>query len=490
MHDADSILTQHTFPENWQNPEGGNYDLVCLGGGPAGLMAAVVAVTLGGKVALVERRGLGGDCLHHGCIPSKALIVTARRHFQCHAASDLRHDRSTVDCDSAFDEVRTTRAEFGRHDSAARLSRKGIDVFLGSGRFIDRRSLKVGDRRLFFRRCIIATGSEPACPSIPGLTQVPFHTSRTVFSLPQIPSGILVVGGGPVGCELAQAFRRLGSQVWLITRGPLLPREDATVSAVIASRFDAEGIDVFTNSEILRVSREGDQTRLEIRTAQLQRTLKAEALLVATGRSRSLDDLRLNCAGVGHSAQGIQVNDRLQTANPRIYAAGDCIGQQAHTHAADAMARICVQNAFFWGRKRLSQLVIPRTTFTDPEVAHVGLTRRTARQRGITADHFREDFRRIDRSVLEREQTGFAEIHCRHKTGHILGASIVGPRAGELIGVIALMISNRIPLRGLAKTIQCYPTHSGILKALADRYTRSRLTPARERLLRFLIQRS
>ena len=257
---------------------------------------------------------------------------------------------------------------------------------------------------------------------------------------------------------------------------------------MVESQFRTEGIDIFTHSEILRISEDKQTKQIEIRTTDTTHKLKAEALLIATGRTPPLNELELQRADVAFDRHGIQVDDRLQTTNRRIYAAGDCIGKMAYSHAAEAMARICIQNAFFWGRKKLSQLVIPRTTFTEPEVAHVGLTRREAEQQGIALDHFREDFQRVDRAVLEGTSAGYAEIHCRQGTDRILGASIIGPRAGELIGVVTLMLANRIPLRSLAKTIQCYPTHSGILKTLADQYTKTRLTPTRARLLSFLLR--
>ena len=488
MYSEDTVLQQLTFPADWENPQSGNYDLVCIGAGPAGLIAAMIGAGLGGRVALVEKQGLGGDCLHHGCVPSKALIATARHHRQVRNLLEPSSNPFDLYGKAAFNAMRSTRAQLGHHDSASRLSEMGIDVFLGTGQFRDPQSVTVGDRTLDFRRCIIATGSQPACPAIPGLDGVTFHTNHTIFALPQAPPSILIIGGGPMGCELAQTFRRLGSEVSLVTRGALLPKEDEPVSALVESQFQAEGMTILTHSEILRVSAGHLNKEVEIRTAGSTQNIKAEALLVATGRIPSLGKLELQRAEIAFDRRGIQVDDRLQTTNRRVYAAGDCIGKMANTHAADAMARICIQNAFFWGRKKLSRLIVPRTTFTDPEVAHVGITRREAAQREIALDHFREDFQHIDRAVLEGNPTGYAEIHCRRGTDQILGASIVGPQAGELIGVITLMLANRLPLRSLAKTIQCYPTHSGILKTLADQYTKTQLTPLRARLLRFLLQ--
>jgi pyruvate/2-oxoglutarate dehydrogenase complex dihydrolipoamide dehydrogenase (E3) component len=317
-------------------------------------------------------------------------------------------------------------------------------------------------------------------------------TNETVFSLRELPRRLVVIGGGPIGCELAQAFRRFGSQVTLIQRGErLLPRDEPAAAEVLARQFQRESIDVLVSALPVRAEAAAGAKRLIVRTAAGEKTIEADAILVAAGRTPNVDSLDLAAAGVRHSNRGVEVNDFLQTANPRIFAAGDIAGSYQFTHAADAMARICIQNAFFslagLGRKRLSRLVVPWTTYTDPEIAHVGLTPKMAATKGFAIDSYREELRHVDRAILDGETEGFAAIHCRRGTAQVVGCTIVARHAGEMIGECALLMTAGIPLSKLAGTIHCYPTQVEILKRLGDQYNKRRLTPRVAALLKAVI---
>jgi pyruvate/2-oxoglutarate dehydrogenase complex dihydrolipoamide dehydrogenase (E3) component len=498
-------LVANTHPPDWNNPTAKPlYDLVVIGGGTAGLVSAAGTAGLGGKVALVERHLLGGDCLNYGCVPSKAILRAARSAYEVQRASEFgipangRHEPTDgaepahVDFAAIMSRMRRLRAGISHHDSAQRFASLGVDVFLGQARFTGQQSVEVDGQTLRFKRCIIATGARAARPEIPGLADVGYLTNETVFSLTELPRRIIVIGGGPIGCELAQAFRRFGSQVTLVQRGPrLLPKDEPEAAAVVAAQFAREQIKVICNARPLRAVGTATIKRLVVEAAGEQQTFEADAILVAAGRTPNVEGLEIASAGVESISRGVVVNDFLQTANPRIFAAGDIAGSYQFTHAADAMARLCIQNAFFslgpFGKKRLSKLVVPWTTFTDPEVAHVGLTAAAAKEQGLAIDTFREELRRVDRAILDSEDEGFAVIHTRRGTTEVVGCTIVGSHAGEMIGEISLLMTAGLALSSLARTIHCYPTQVEVLKRLGDQYNKSRLTPRAAWLLRTLI---
>lgn len=495
-----AALLDSVHPPNWQNPTPQPlYDLVVIGGGTAGLVSAAGTAGLGGNVALVERHLLGGDCLNYGCVPSKALLRAARAAYDIQHAADFGvsvgnalRGAPMVDFPSVMARMRRLRAGLSRHDSAQRFTSLGVDVFLGSARFVGPQSIEVGGQTLRFKRCIIATGARPAVPNVPGLSEAGYFTNETVFSLTQLPPRLVVLGGGPIGCELAQAFRRFDSRVTLVQRGPrLLPRDDQAAAAILDEQFRGEGIDLIYGVSVIRAETAAGCKRLTIQTASGERTIETDAILVAVGRTPNVTGLNLAAAAVKHETRGVEVNDYLQTTNPRIYAAGDIVGGPQFTHAADAMARICVQNAFFslgpFGRRRMSELLVPWTTYTDPEVAHVGLTPAAAGQKGIAIASYREDLRNVDRAVLDGEEAGFAVIHCRRGTPRVVGCTIVARHAGEMIGEAALLMTNRLSISALAKTIHCYPTQVEVLKRLGDQYNKSRLTPRIATLLKSII---
>lgn len=500
-HNARLIANVH--PPDWRNPTPQRlYDLVVIGGGTAGLVSAAGTASLGGKVALVERHLLGGDCLNYGCVPSKALIRAARAAYDARQLGELgirsqgSGDRSqeepVVDFAAVVARMRRLRAGISDHDSAKRFEGLGVDVLLGNARFTGPQAVAVGEATLPFKRAIIATGARAAAVDVPGLAAAGYLTNETIFSLTTLPRRLAVIGGGPIGCELAQAFQRLGSEVTLVQRSSrLIPKDEPEASSILLKQFEREGIRVLLNATPVRAETSETGKQLTVSGAGLQQTLTADAILVAAGRALNIEKLGLEAAGVQYTDRGVTVNDYLQTANPRIYAAGDIAGRYQFTHAADAMARLSIQNAFFsfgpFGKKRLSKLVVPWTTYTDPEVAHVGLTPETANEQGIAIDTYREQLARVDRAILDGEQQGFASIHCRRGTPRVVGCTIVARHAGEMIGEIALFMTAGLKLGTLARTIHCYPTQVEVLKRLGDQYNKTRLTPRAASLLKAII---
>ncbi len=499
QHNTELLANAH--PPSWKNPTPtGPYNLIAIGGGTAGIIAALGTAGLGGKAALIERHLLGGDCLNYGCVPSKALIRAARdvRGRESLASLNLPLPQSlppkTPDLFSAaMERMRQLRARISHHDSAQRFKNLGVDVFLGDARFSGPSELEVAGQKLTFKRCVIATGARAAKPDVPGLEEIGYLTNETVFSLTELPRRLIVIGGGPIGCELAQAFRRFGSEVHLVHRGSrLLPKDDPAAAEVIAKQFAREGISLHLNARPMRAQNTASGKELVISTNGQEQTFAADAILVAVGRTPNTEGLGLEAARVKYNSRGVEVDDFLRTANSRIYAAGDIIGKEQFTHAADAMARLCIQNAFFslafFGRKRLSKLVIPWTTYTDPEVAHIGLTPAAAAEKGIEITSYREDLSRVDRAILDGEEEGFAVIHCRQGTSQVVGGTIVASHAGEMIGELSLLMTRRLPLSALSSTIHCYPTQVEVLKRIGDQYNKSRLTPGVAGLLKTILR--
>jgi len=475
-------LLQNAHPGDWTNPTPhGRYNLVAIGAGTAGLISAIGTVGLGGRAALVERHLLGGDCLNYGCVPSKALIRAARAAHEVRRAGKFGLRISgllEVDFPAVMERMRRLRAGISHHDSAQRFAGLGVDVYLGEAKFTGPKTVEVDGRLLPFSRAVIATGARAAVPPIDGLEETGFLTNETIFSLTRLPGRLVVIGGGPIGSEMAQSFRRFGSEVHLIDRAAsILGREDPEASAIVRAQFEREGIHLHLRCSVVRAERTGDSPSVVIERDGKQQKIIADRILVAVGRKANVEGLNLQAADVEFTPHGVDVNDRLQTTNPRIYAAGDVCSKYQFTHAADAMARICIQNALFLGRKKASALVIPRCTYTDPELAHVGLTPREAREQGIEIDSFPRELADVDRAVLDGEDAGLAVVHTAKGKGTVLGATIVAAHAGEMIGEITLLMANKLPLGKLAGTIHCYPTQVEVLKRIADAYSRTRLTP-------------
>jgi len=490
--DIERLANVH--PAHWRNPTPADrYGLVVIGAGTAGLVAAHAAAALGAKVALIERNLLGGDCLNVGCVPSKAIIRTSHLYadmrdagqYGAQTPADIRVDFAAV-----MQRMRGIRARISRVDSVQRLVAAGVDVFFGQARFGASDWLTVDGAKLRFRKALIATGARPDTPAIPGLVEAGFLTNENVFELTELPRRLLVIGGGPLGCELAQAFCRFGAQTTIAQRWPLfLPREERDAAQLLSDAFVRDGIEVRLNTTAVNVRVDGGRKLVDLVSEGHESTVAVDAILTGTGRVPNVDGLDLEIAGVEYdTTTGVRVDDFLRTSNPRIYAAGDACLQDKFTHTADASARIVVQNALFLGRQRLSALTIPWCTYTDPAIAHVGLYVRQARERGIPMKTFTVPMHEVDRAIADSEEAGFVKIHVRERTDRILGATVVARHAGEMINEISLAMVAGIGLRTLARVIHAYPTQAEGIRKAADAYNRTRLTPTVRSLLRRWLQ--
>lgn len=478
----DQRLRAAVQPPDWVNPRPtGRYNLVVVGAGTAGLVCAAGAAGLGAKVALIERRMMGGDCLNFGCVPSKALIRSARVAAQVQGAAEFGVEVAPprVRFDDVMARMRRLRANLSGHDSAERFRRLGVDVFLGEGRFVAADTVEVAGQRLAFARAVIATGGRPDFPPIPGLAEAAPFTNETIFALTAPPKRLAILGAGAVGVELAQALARLGVDVALITRGPcVMPKEEPAASAIVLAALARDGVHVGANAQVRGVTIDAGKKRLEIVRAGQVETIEADAILLATGRKPNLEGLGLESADVRvEQGRGLIVDDFLRTTNPRIYAAGDVCSPFRFTHAADAMARIVLRNALFFGRARMSRLVIPWCTFTDPEVARVGLSEAEARDRNVAYRAFEVGFDSVDRAILDGQTEGFIRVLVEPKRGRIVGATVVAAHAGEMISELALAMTRGIGLGALANVIHPYPTQAEAIKRVGDAFNRSRLTP-------------
>jgi pyruvate/2-oxoglutarate dehydrogenase complex dihydrolipoamide dehydrogenase (E3) component len=485
-------LIENVHPPGWRNPEpAGRYNLVVVGAGTAGLVTAAASAALGARVALVERHLMGGDCLNVGCVPSKTVIRASRVIAELRDAAALGvkvPPGVTIDFGAVMERVRRVRAEISEHDSVWRYRRElGVDVFLGEARFTGRDALAVDGQTLHFAKAVVASGARPAHPAIPGLAETGFLTNETVFDLTERPGHLAVVGGGPMGCELAQAFRRLGAEVTLLTDGAqLMPREDPDAAEIVRRALLDDGVRVILGAAIVSAAREGARKALRYRAGDAEDVVEADQILVGTGRTPNVEGLGLEAAGVRYTRDGIVVDDYLSTTNRRIYAAGDvCLGWK-FTHAADAAARIVVRNALFRpsGRQRVSALVMPWCTYTDPEVAHVGWSEREARDQGVAVDTLVRRMKDTDRARIDGDTEGFVKVHVRKGTDRIVGATIVARRAGEMVGELTLAMVAGIGLGRLSDVVHPYPTYGEAIRRVADQHRRTKLTPFAQTALR------
>ena len=470
-------------PKAWNNPESPDrYQLVIVGAGPAGLAAAADAAALGARVALIERHLIGGTCLNTGCVPSKTLIRTANVYAEMRDAArygaqvpgDIRVDFAAV-----MARLRRIRSHLTAGSSVRRLAASGVDVYFGNVRFGGADRLSVNGQELRFDKALITTGARPDLPAIPGLKQAGFLTNATVFDLTELPPRLLVIGGGPLGCELAQAFQRLGSQVTIVQDRPLfLEREERDAAQILADAFARDGIEVRLNTTATGVRVEGGDKLVDLVSADYHSTIRVDAILAGVGRRPNVQGLELEAAGVDYDeCTGIAVDDHLCSSNPRIYAAGDVCLEDKYTDIAADSARIALRNALLGGREQLSKLVIPWCTYTDPEIAHVGMYVREANRRGIPVKTFTIPMHESDRAITDSEERGFVKVHIRDGSDRILGATIVSRHAGDMINEITLAMVADIGLRTLAKVIHAYPTKTEAIRQAALAYNRTRMTP-------------
>lgn len=476
-------LIGYVHPSDWKNPiPKDRYHLVVVGAGTAGLVSAAGAAGLGAKVALVERNLMGGDCLNVGCVPSKGVISAARSWTAARESRERFGGPEATgagDFGYAMERMRRLRAGIAVHDSVERFTKLGIDVFLGDGKFTGPHSVEVGGKTLRFRNGVIATGGRAIAPPIPGLSEAGYLTNETIFELTELPRRLAVIGGGPIGCEMAQAFARLGTEVTLLDRdGHVLIREDADAAEIVQKAMLGDGAKLEFHTKIQSVARRGGEKLISFEAdGGTKKELAVDHVLVAAGRAPNVEGLGLEAAGVKFGKTGVEVSDQLRTSNPKIFACGDVCSRFQFTHVADAQARIVIQNALFFGRSKASALTVPWATYTTPEIAHVGMYEKDAKEKGIEVDTLTVPMNTVDRAILEGEDEGFLRIHLKKGTDQILGATLVAEHAGDMLGELCLAITHKIGLGKIASVIHPYPTQGEVIKKAADAYRRTKLTP-------------
>ncbi|WP_339731909.1 mercuric reductase [uncultured Gimesia sp.] len=477
-------LVEHVHPPDWVNPQpAGRYNLVVIGAGTAGLVTAAGAAGLGAKVALIERHLMGGDCLNTGCVPSKAMIRSAKAAHAALKSNQFGIEVNQADVSVNFSQVmermRKLRSEISVHDSAQRFKDLGVDVFIGDGKFINQNTIEVNDQKFNFKRAVIATGARAAVPNIEGIKQAGYLTNESVFSLTEIPKRLAVIGAGPIGCELAQTFARLGSEVTLLqSHAQILPREDRDAAQIIHQQLETDGIKIILSAKTTGANKTEQGKQLTIQSGNEHIQLDVDEILIAAGRAPNVQGLNLENAGVTYDERhGVAVNDYLQTSNPAIYSAGDICSRYQFTHSADFQARIVIGNALFKGWSKTSQLLIPWCTYTDPEIAHVGLYEHEANETNIAIQTFVQEFSGVDRAILDGETNGFVKIHTKQGTDRILGATIVAAHAGDLISEITVAMKSGMGLKKLASVIHPYPTQADAIRKIGDQFNRTRLSP-------------
>lgn len=463
-------------------------DICVIGAGSGGLSVAAAAAAFGVSVVLIEKGRMGGDCLNTGCVPSKALLAAAKRakHARDSAAFGIHADHVRVDFKKVHDHVHAVIAAIAPVDSVERFTGLGVKVIQAEGRFKDRDTVVAGDFEIKARRFVIATGSRAAVPPIPGLDMVPFLTNESVFELTELPDHLVVIGGGPIGLELSQAFCRLGSKVTVLEALAPLAKDDPECADVVLDSLRRDGVVIRGGVKVTAVRRDGDKVVVTITGEAGDETVVGTHLLVAAGRRAVTDGLQLDKAGITTARNGVVTTDGLKTTNPRVYAVGDVAGRLQFTHAANYHAGIVIRNALFRLPAKVSDAAFPWVTYTDPELAQTGLTEAEARKRGIAIRISRWPLHDNDRAQAERATEGHVKV-VTDRRGRILGATIVGAEAGELITPWTLAIANKMNIRAFTGIVVPYPTLSEASKRAAiDYFTPSLANPWLRRAIRWL----
>jgi pyruvate/2-oxoglutarate dehydrogenase complex dihydrolipoamide dehydrogenase (E3) component len=465
-------------------------DICVIGGGSGGLSVAAAAAVFGVPVVLIERHKMGGDCLNTGCVPSKALLAAGKRAEAMRAAAPFGVTAQAVDVDFAkvLDHVERVIGAIAPTDSTERFAGLGVRVIKGHATFKDRRTVVVGDDyEIRARRFVIASGSTPALPPIPGLDEGPYLTNETVFSLTERPDSIIIIGAGPIGLEMAQAFRRLGSVVTVLEAATPLAKDDPECAAIVLDQLDREGVVIHSGANVTRIKHASGSVTVTFEGGDGEETVEGRYLLVATGRKPTTDGLELEAAGIKYDRAGIRVNRKLKTSNRRVYAIGDvAAGQLQFTHAANYHAGLVIRNVLFRLPVKVNNDVVPWVTFTEPELAQTGLTEAQARMRKLKFRIMRWPYHDNDRAQAERETHGHIKVITTRK-GNILGATIVGAQAGELIAMWTLAIAQGLNIRALTGIVLPYPTLSEIGKRAAiDYFTPSLTSPWVRRIIAWL----
>ncbi|MCB0327293.1 MAG: FAD-dependent oxidoreductase [Bdellovibrionales bacterium] len=483
-------LIEKVAQGEYQNPNPASmYNMVVVGAGPAGLVCAMACAGLGAKVALIEKKYLGGDCLNFGCVPSKAILSQAHRvqELSYFFRDQIIEGQCRVNFSHVMKQMRKIRAKISVHDAKQKILDAGIDLFFGEAHFESKKSLRVGKDVLNFKKALIATGSQAKTLQLDGLSREDYHTSDTIFDVDQLPESITLIGSGAISCELAQAFASLGSKVTIVTRSQrLLPKEDEEISHCLEKKFNQLGIDMHFSSRLYRYYKKNNRKYLVYEKDQKTYDCSAQELLVCIGRRPNINDLDLEKAGVLYTKQGISVNEFLQTQNKNIFACGDVLGRSMHTHHADAQARVVVENALFSvpivkPKKKYNPKYFPHCTYTSPEVAHMGLLNHSAKRKDL--DCIRINCQEVDRYILDQTEEGFLKVWVDSKS-HIYGVSMIGDHAGEIVSTLALAMDQKIPLSRISSLTFSYPTKSEIIKKAADALQRKKLTPKIQKVLR------
>ncbi len=459
-------------------------DICIIGGGSAGLSVAAGASQLGARTVLIESHLMGGDCLNYGCVPSKALLAAGEAGQAVRTAGQfgVNGHEPVIDFARTHAHVQSVIETIAPLDSQARFEGLGVTVLREQARFLDRDTVAAGAHRIKARRFVIATGSRPALPPVPGLAALPHLTNETIFARQSAPDHLLVLGGGPIGCELAQAHRRLGAKVTVLDLGQILPKDDPELTAILRRQLQAEGITLHEQVKVEGVAPAGNGVAVELGSAAGPLKVEGSDLLVAAGRVPQVDGLELEAAGVAFDRKGITTDARLRTTNRRIFAIGDVAGSYQFTHVASYHAGIVIQNALFRLPAKVDYRALPWVTYTDPELAHVGQTEAMAKQAGFAHEVLRWPFAENDRAQAERRTEGLIKVVVGRR-GRILGASIAGAHAGELILPWVLAIRAGLPIKAMAQVIAPYPTLSEVSKRAAGSYYKDRLFSPRTRWL-------